>query len=401
MLRLYQDGVVSVETSSPRQFFGVLHEAVQICVSQQINGDYTLSFKYPKNGAYARHANFRPNSIVECDGQLFRIVKLSRSDEPLMEISCEHVFNYDAKRLHYPNVASTDTGDFIGEDAYGVLEALDLGEFTLMSEAELAKLGMRRISVNIDFEGMDKTNLYDVMQKIIGCAGIGEIYADNYRIAIVERIGRDTKTVINTALNAQQLSVEYDTSELVTRLYPYGKDNLEITNATANEDGEMYILSTNWGRYGIIDGYRDYSDYVDPDLLMERALWEFDEENPNRLDVPSVNISGSVADLSRVGENVEKLGLGDGVKVIDGDEEFVERVISITRYPLESVADSVSIGRVKKDMFFYLNQLGLLAKRYKSISTNDGRVQGTKVSGFTVRNGELYFNGKKIVTEEG
>lgn len=408
MLRLYKFDVTQINQQSHLDFGGVLNEAFQIEVSQQINGDWTLSFEYPKNGEIADSVLFLPGSIVECEGQLFRIKKMSRSGEPQMKIDCEHIFNCDSKRVHIQNIASTDSGDFISEDAYTVLGAAVekcSASFHLLTDEELLPLGMERIDVNIDFESMDKTNLYDVMQKIIECAGMGEIYADNYNIAIVKRIGSNSGAVLDTARNMTDITVELDTSDMITRLYVYGKDNLEITNAAANTDGTPYVQNfdsegeNTWGKYGNIEGYIDYSDCTDADKLFERALWEIDPENPNRRDVPAVNISGSAADLSRLGEDVGALRLGDDVTVIYDGENFSERVISMTRHPYEAEPDSVSIGRVKKDMFFYLNQLGLLAKRYKSVSTNDGRIQGSKVSGLSIKNGEIYFNGKKILTE--
>lgn len=411
MLTLWYFDYSPNETKSPRQCAGVLYDATDVAVSQQINGDYSLSFKYPRNGELANHAYMRVNSVVNCEGQLFRIKKISRTAEPMMSIDCEHIFNCDSKKVHIPNIASTDSGDFIGEDAYTVLEAAvktakNHGRnFHLLTDAELAELGMARIAVNIDFESLDKTNLYDVMLKIIECAGIGEIYCDNYNIAIVERIGRDSNIILNTGLNLCDITIERDTSDLVTRLYAYGKDDLTIANADKNTSGKYYIENFNSdgentvGTYGVIEGYIDYSDCTDPNTLFERALWEIDPENPNRIDVPSINISGAVADLSRIGENIEQAQLGDTVKILDNGEEFSERIISRTFHPYEAVSDSVSIGRVKKDMFFYLNELGLLAKRYKSVSTNDGRIQGNKVSGLSVKNGEIYFNGKKLVTE--
>ena len=243
MLRLWQNNVTKIDyTTSSRQFRGVLYEASEISVSQQINGDYTLSFKYPRNGGLAVDTYMRPNSIVDCEGQLFRIKKMTRTADPLMSFECEHVFNYDSKRMHFPNVASTDSGDFIGEDAYTVLESLSsISPFHLLTDDELSELGMERISVNIDFESMDKTNLYDVMQKIIECAGMGEIYADNYHIAIVKSIGKNSNVTLNTTLNLTDITIERDSSDMITRLYPYGKDNLEITNAEKNTDGTRYV----------------------------------------------------------------------------------------------------------------------------------------------------------------
>lgn len=406
MLTLWYFDYSPNETKSPRNCAGVLYDATDVAVSQQINGDYSLSFKYPRNGELAEHSYMRVNSIVKCEGQRFRIKKISKTAEPMMSIDCEHIFNYAAKHTHIPNIGSTDRDDYIGEDAYNVLAgAVELAnkhstaDFSLLTDAELAELGMTRLSVNIDFESIDKTNLYDVMLKIIECAGMGEIYCDNYKIAIVERIGSDTNVILNTATNLTDITIEYDTSDMITRLYPYGKDDLTISAATSNTDGKIYIQSDNAGRYGIIEGYADYSDCEDVDKLWKLAVWQMDEDNPERIDVPSINISGTVADLSRIDSRVDQLSLGDGVLVMDNGETFSERVITLTRYPYEARADSMSIGRVKKDMFFYLNQLGLLAKRYKSISTNDGRVQGNKVLGLSVKNGNIYFNGKKLAYE--
>ena len=391
MLKLWEHFVtnVSVNSSEPltRLFIGVLSGASGAAVTHQINGDYTLSFKYPKGGRYA--AAVTENRIIECEGQLFRIVRPSRSQDALLNVSCTHVFNYDAARTHIPNIASTDTGDFIGVSAYDVLkEAVRIANkylhtkvFSLFDNEELEALGLTAIDVKIDFDSLDKTNLYDVILKIIECAGKGELYVDNYRFAIVERIGRDTDMTLSTSLNMSGISIEKDISEMITRLFVYGKDDVTIAAASGNTDGKPYIDSDTNKRYGIFCGYKDYPDYTDPNKLWERALWEFDEANQNRIDVPSVNISGSMLDLARIGKSCVRLNLGDGVRVLDNGDNIYERVLSITRYPYEAEVDSVSIGRMKKDMFFYLNQIGLLAKRYKNTSTYNGKIQGTKIIG--------------------
>lgn len=414
MLRLWRYDAVHYNLML-RLLHGVLHEAKGVAVTRQINGDYSLTFSYPRGGRL--EFRLKVGELVECEGQFFVITKISRSADMMYSVSCTHYFNYYAKKCHITNVAHTDTGDFIGEDAYKVLEEArnksDPHMLVLLSEDEIRTLGMEPISVKIDFESIDKTNLYDVVQKVIECAGKGEIYVDNDRFAVVERLGHDTRMTISTAINMTGITVEKDISELVTRLYVYGKDNMTIAAAAKNEGGKVYINSPNCSTYGEHSGYKDFPDYTDPDVLLERALWEFDEDNPDRIDIPSVNISGSMLDLARIGSNVVRLNIGDGVRVVDGGENIYERVIELTRHPYEPDEDSISIGRVRKDMFFYLNQLGTLAKRYKDTSTYNGKIQGAKLSGtvssgaISVRGarltadaeGNLYLNGKKIITE--
>ena len=41
----------------------------------------------------------------------------------------------------------------------------------------------------------------------------------------------------------------------------------------------------------------------------------------------------------------------------------------------------VSIGRIKKDLFFYLNQMGKFGRNYKKASTTSGKVSAKAISG--------------------
>ena len=49
--------------------------------------------------------------------------------------------------------------------------------------------------------------------------------------------------------------------------------------------------------------------------------------------------------------------------------------------------DEVSIGRVKKDLFFYLNQMGKLNRNYRRVSTRSGKVSAKAISGVVSADG--------------
>lgn len=398
MLRLWQYSIKSPDSASSRDYATMLPGAVDVCVSRSLDGDYTLSFKIAK-GVTDR---MEVRQLVEYEGQLFRIVRITDADN-ILSVSCEHIFIHDAKHFFLPSVAQ---GDCIGEDAYTVIDECVYGtDFVALSEKQCEALGMKRIRINIDFETVDKVTLYDVITQVIECAGIGELYVDNNRFAIVERIGKDTDTVISTAVNMVQCSVETDTTELVTRLYPYGRDNLEITNAAANESGADYIDSENYNLYGSFCACIDYGDCTDPDSLLSRAMWNFDPANPDRIDVPGVSVSGQV-----MGCDAE---VGDRVNVVYDGNIIGARIISLARYPYEDTPDTVTIGRRKKDMYFYLNQVGAIARKYAAVSVNNGKIRGSAISG-TVQSsglkllsatltadkeGNMYINGKKVLVE--
>ncbi len=360
-----------------------LGDAYNVRVTHEINGTHMLEFTYPLNN---KSEIIEENKLVVCDGQAYRIIRITRSrgGESTLDAECHHVYNADAPNIHLQNVP-----DMIGVSPLTVLARIFAGsKFTIISDSKLKQLGMRRVDSDgflIDFFSTDKTNPFDVMKAIIESCGKGEIYADNYSIALVEKIGRDNHMRLDLTKNMQNISVERDITDMVTRLYPYGKNDAHIGSVNG---GVQYIQSANASVYGIREGYRDYGDYVEPSKIKRRALWEFDSENEERIDVPGINITGTFADISKlIGSVNEEIGLGDEVTVIDNGNEIRERVIKLEYYPYQNDATVISIGRVRRDLFFYLEQMGTLTRRYSKISTETGKVKAQAVAGVVSNTG--------------
>lgn len=359
-----------------------LDNTYDVCVSREINGAHTLTFYCPRD---AKSKLVCENKLVICEGQAYRIMKVIRQsgETEVIQAQCQHVYNADAPNIHIQNIP-----DMIGVSPLSVIErAFEGSRFSLMSDEEITALNMQSVDYDgfkIDFFSTDKTNPYDVMQSVIESCGKGEIYTDNYKIALVERIGTETNIRLDLTKNMQDLSIERDITDMVTRLYPYGKDDAHIGSVNG---GRQYIESGNAAVYGVREGYRDYSDYIEPDKIMRRALWEFDSENEERIDVPGVNITGNFADISKLFEygEKEKVHLGDSVTVIDNGNEIKERITKIEYYPYQHNTAVISIGRVKRDLFFYLEQMGMLARRYKKASCKNGKIKASSVSG-TIKN---------------
>lgn len=356
----------------------ILQNAYNVKVTQEINGAHILEFSHPLDD---KADIISENKIVECEGQAYRILRVvrNRGEKAVLEAECHHVYNADAPNVHIQNMP-----DMIGVYPSEVLQkAFEGTGFSLFDDDELETRGMRRVDYDefkIDFFSMDKTNPYDVVKTVIENCGKGEIYTDNYKVALVERIGSKTNTRLDLTKNMENLSIERDITDMVTKLYPYGRDDAHI--GSVNND-KQYIKSSNADVYGVREGFRDYSDYVEPEKIMSRALWEFDEDNEDRIDVPCVNITGSFVDISKLSQygDEEKLSLGDTVKVIDSGNEISERVIKIEYYPYQSDSAVISIGRIKKDLFFYLDQMGNITRRYNKMVTNNGKIKAGSVSG--------------------
>ena len=364
-----------------------LNKAYEVAVFEGLQETHTVSFKYPMKDEKAEL--IKENRIVSVEGQAYRItlVKKNYSGSRIMTVKANRIFYDDALHHHLPTIGNdTDvTKSTIGVDPYDVIKlAIASTKFELIPDSELKEMGMTRIGadgVKIDFYPTDKINTYDVIQNVIEAYGRGEIYYDNYRFAVVERIGKDNGVRMSIKKNMTSLSVERNTQELTTRLYMYGKDDLTISSVNG---GKPYIDSKEGiEKYGIREAYRDYSDYDDPEKLKAFGEWDLKGEgNDFRLDRPQLTITGDVVDLSKLAEygDFYKIALGDTVHVFEDNIEHKQRIVSMTYYPYSAKQPSVTIGQPTLANAYY--HAWYMGKLIKTIQKNSGRANKLKTSYF-------------------
>ena len=262
-----------------------------------------------------------------------------------------------------------------------------------MTNAELSEKGMKWVADDellIDFFSTDKTNLWDVIKTIIENLGRGEIFHETTidsnnnivcNIAIVERIGTDNGVRLRLEKNMRSISIERNVSDMITRLWAFGSDDLTVSSVNG---GKAYIDSPNIEKYGVQEGYKDYSDYTSAEKLLRNAKWEFDDKNEDRIDAPQLTISGKLIDLSKLVEYgaAEKLEIGDTVHVFDIDgTEYVQRVTEYQAYPLEPKESNISIGHIRRDFFIELWQTSEKTKKHAKWQTANNSVNIRKVQG--------------------
>lgn len=364
-----------------------LNKAYEVAVFEGLQETHTVSFKYPMKDEKAEL--IKENRIVSVEGQAYRITTVKRdySGSRIMTVKANRIFYEDAMRHHFPTIGNdTDVSkSTIGVDPYDVIKlAIADTKFELIPDSELKEMGMTRIGadgVKIDFYPTDKINTYDVIQNVIEAYGRGEIYYDNYRFAVVERIGKDNGVRMSIKKNMTSLSVERNTQELTTRLYMYGKDDLTISSVNG---GKPYIDSKEGiEKYGIREAYRDYSDYDDPEKLKAFGEWDLKGEgNDFRLDRPQLTITGDVVDLSKLAEygDFYKISLGDTVHVFEDNIEHKQRIVSMTYYPYSAKQPSVTIGQPTLANAYY--RAWYMGKLIKTIQKNSGRANKLKTSYF-------------------
>lgn len=392
-MRLHDRYTDSFETGE------VLNNAYNVKETRILNDTGSIEFDYP----YDEKARLiSQNMLVSVNGHIYEISRTTRNTngtDTLHVYGTPH-FVYEAQKAFIPTI-----GDNIGKSSRYVLkQAIDIisdfkksvGErciFHIMTDAELTAKGMKWVADDellIDFFATDKTNLWDVIKAIIENLGRGEIYHETgidssnnvvCNIAIVERIGTDNGVRLRLEKNMQSISIERNVSDMITRLWAFGSDDLTVSSVNG---GKAYIDSPNIEKYGVQEGYKDYSDYTSAEKLYRNAKWEFDEDNEDRIDVPQLTISGKLIDLSKLSEygDAEKLEIGDTVHVFDIDgTEYVQRVIEYQAYPLEPKESNISIGHIRRDFFIELWQTSEKTKKFAKWQTANNSVNIRKVQG--------------------
>lgn len=392
-MRLHDRYTDSFETGE------VLNCAYNVKETRILNDTGSIEFDYP----YDEKARLiSQNMLVSVNGHIYEISRTTRNmncADSLHVYGTPH-FVYEAQKAFIPTI-----GDHIGKSSRVVLQAAvkiisDFKEevkekciFHIMTNAELSEKGMKWVADDellIDFFSTDKTNLWDVIKTIIENLGRGEIFHETTidsnnnivcNIAIVERIGTDNGVRLRLEKNMQSISIERNVSDMITRLWAFGSDDLTVSSVNG---GKAYIDSPNIEKYGVQEGYKDYSDYTSADKLYRNAKWEFDEDNEDRIDVPQLTISGKLIDLSKLAEYgaAEKLEIGDTVHVFDIDgTEYVQRVIEYQAYPLEPKESNISIGHIRRDFFIGLWQTSEKTKKFAKWQTANNSVNIRKVQG--------------------
>lgn len=392
-MRLHDRYTDSFETGE------VLNNAYNVKETRILNDTGSIEFDYPYD---EKVRLISQNMLVSVNGHIYEISRTTRNmngADSLHVYGTPH-FVYEAQKAFIPTI-----GDHIGETSRAVLQAAvkiisDFKEevkekciFHIMTNAELSEKGMKWVADDellIDFFSTDKTNLWDVIKTIIENLGRGEIYHETgidssnnvvCNIAIVERIGKDNGVRLRLGKNMQSISIERNVSDMITRLWAFGSDDLTVSSVNG---GKAYIDSPNIEKYGVQEGYKDYSDYTSADKLYRNAKWEFDEDNEDRIDVPQLTISGKLIDLSKLAEYgaAEKLEIGDTVHVFDIDgTEYVQRVIEYQAYPLEPKESNISIGHIRRDFFIGIWQTEQATKKHSKWQTANNSVNIRKVQG--------------------
>lgn len=339
---------------------GVIQNARDVCVSQNINGDCELTFTlHPSD---EKMSLLSPENICDIQGQRYRIKTIDDD-----KITATAIYQ-DAAYKHIVRIA-----DMIGKSPYEIMcKIFENTPVRVMTVGEVAALGMEWVTDLTDFFEVSKVtplgamkNLTDTLEKYRHHC---ELYIDNYNIALVKQIGIDRGARLDTAYNAKEMKVKRDTSELITRLYPYGKEDMPIGKVNNSKN---YIESANistWER----EGYEEFSEIDNPTELKTAAQWLFNENNPDRVDIPKYSVTVSYAQRKD-----KEIRLGDIVTVIDRQYNITskQRATEVKIYPFEPNKNEVTVGSPPKSIADAFKGMASTSLKYQSTVNERGEVK--------------------------
>lgn len=339
---------------------GAIQNARDVCVSRNISGDCELTFTlHPSD---EKMPLLSPENICDIQGQRYRIKTIDDD-----KITATAIYQ-DAAYKHIVRIA-----DMIGKSPYTIMCKIFEGTpVRVMTVGEVAALGMEWVTDLTDFFEVSKVtplgamkNLTDTLEKYRHHC---ELYIDNYNIALVKQIGIDRGARLDTAYNAKEMKVKRDTSELITRLYPYGKEDMPIGKVNNSKN---YIESENittWER----EGYEEFSEIDNPTELKTAAQWLFSADNPDRVDIPKYSVTVSYAQRKD-----KEIRLGDIVTVIDRQYNITskQRATEVKIYPFEPNKNEVTVGSPPKSIAETFKGMASTSLKYQSTVNERGEVK--------------------------
>jgi phage minor structural protein len=288
---------------------GVLQNAYDVAIYKKINAEWTLTFNYPIDDE--KYSLIQVDNFIKVDDQLYIIRKKeeqrSESNELSAVISCEHIF-------------------FELLDEY--IESLEIENGTTQLILDQLLSGTRftgdsHLTSSHQYTAK-KWSAVKAINHIIALADC-EVLPDNFTVGLYSQIGNDFGVQFRYRKNIRNIKKTIDSSNVITKLYVHGKDDLTITP----------LVSSNAGNYPRLKvGEITFSEIETTETLTEKGL-----EYLASVDKPLVTYELDIVDLSALVEYgpSEAFGLGDTITVIDEDlnTNVSARIVEMEYYPFE------------------------------------------------------------------
>lgn len=351
---------------------GRLPDVMEPRTSLVINGDMSLTFRYPLNGV--GFDLIQHERLVCAEGQLYRIRDIEQFEDtgiPHAKIFALRLF-YDLQNNEIPNIETSET------DPDGITQTAAL---TLILSGTSFTVGTVD-AITLDYlDILQKSSFWALKEQVLGLWG-GELDPDNWTINIRTAMGSATRRYpIRRGRNIKGINYQESLDGLITRLHVsgYGGATFEDIN-----DGKDYIDSANIASYAKV--YEGRIEFPDDDLaadLMAKAVAHL-----ATVDVPQTKYKADLVSLKRSAQYalyapLETFNLGDTAVIhhVLFNVDIVARAMELERDPVSGDNVNVTLGNYRKDLYKSLSDASQAADTVAAVTDNRGYVRGNKLRG--------------------
>ena len=175
-----------------------------------------------------------------------------------------------------------------------------------------------------------RKSLYEAIQTVIERWG-GHLVRNNWNISIMDTIGQDNGVTIQYKKNLKEITVDYDWSEVVTKLMPVGKDGLLLDDLYVSSDTQYEIPFTKTVSFTQEINPEDFKDedgVINEEAYQEALEADLRAQAQTYVDthcIPYVNytLKANMDKITDVGDTVEVIDERLGISIETAVLSFV------------------------------------------------------------------------------
>lgn len=252
----------------------------------------------------------------------------------------------NAKEKGYIEVFGKLDTDALKANVVGVYESIER-DISFVLQDTLAATGWTYLLTDLPVKArtirIENATPHAIIVNAINAYGFEVVFDTlNKVVKVYQVVGQDRGAYVYTDLNMKKLEIQGDTYDFRTRLYPYGKDNLNIA---AINSGLEYIENHSYSNKIVEAIWRDDRYTVAVNLKADA------EARLAILAKPRVSYIVDVLELSKLNTMYTVLAyqLGDTIRIIDKDNSTkdTQRIVKLTHYPLTPEKNKIELANVK------------------------------------------------------
>lgn len=322
------------ETNFKHNGLCVLNECISAPLIESLNGGYELELEYPLDER-GKYLNLVEDNIIKADGQLCRIYRKIRTEGGI-KINARHIF-YDL------------IDNFLEDVTVSMLNGAGSLSW-ILSHTQYAH-NFRAVS-DVPKAGTWNFKAKNPVEAIMGTGGIietigGELELDNFTINLHQKRGADRGVLVAYGKNITGIEETLDTSGIVTRILPTGKDGLMLPS--------KYVDSPYIGNYPHPKVFP--VEFGDIDNTTDLSIAANDYILNSGCDIPQFNYKIDFVELTKTEEYkhyaiLERVYLGDTVTIKHRKLglNLKAKVIKTTKNLITGRLEGIELGSFKPNI---------------------------------------------------